>query len=370
MHFSHIRSRWFLLALSVLLATTGTGVFIGTPPAQAAPPQPISEHSIELIAEQYNLARYRIEQTTAALERTERRITEARAKSDALRELARSRAAYLYRQAAGDGPQVLVAENMNDLARRTEYINAAAVPDREMLKDLGRSVNSLAKERAAQQGLREQLRGEAAAATAAKNRLEREAAAAKARPPAPGDGAGPVGAAPAKPTATAPTATAAKPVTSTPQSPTPQTVAPSPATPPAPVPPTATPPVPVTSAAPAPAVSGKAATAVAYARAQLGKPYVFATSGPDSFDCSGLTMSAWRAAGVSMPHYSGAQAAKFPKVTWEQLQPGDIVAFYADLHHVGIYIGDGKMIHAPQTGDVVKIATAWRTTFQFGVRPG
>ncbi len=107
-----------------------------------------------------------------------------------------------------------------------------------------------------------------------------------------------------------------------------------------------------------------------YARAQLGKPYVFATAGPDTFDCSGLTMAAWRAAGVSMAHYSGSQAAAFPKVGWDQLQPGDIVVFYSDYHHVGLYIGGGMMIHAPQTGDVVKIAPAWRETFQFGVRPG
>lgn len=366
MHFSPTRPRSLLLALTAFFATAGTGAFIAVVPVQAAPEQPKSEHSIELIAEQYNLARYRIDQTTAKLEHTERRITEARAKSDALRQLARSRAAYLYRQAAGDGPQVLVAENMNDLARRTEYVKAAAIPDREMLESLGRSVISLAKERAAQQELREQLRVEAATATAAKIRLEREAAAARARPPAPGDGAGPVGPANAKTTAAAPTPTT-KPVASTPQSPTPQTGAPTPTTAPAPLP--AAPPVPVTSASPPPAVSGAASTAVAYARAQLGKPYVFATSGPNTFDCSGLTMAAWRSAGVSMPHYSGSQMTRFPKVTWEQLQPGDIVGFYADLHHVGLYIGDGKMIHAPQTGDVVKIATAWRTTFQFGVRP-
>jgi cell wall-associated NlpC family hydrolase len=81
-------------------------------------------------------------------------------------------------------------------------------------------------------------------------------------------------------------------------------------------------------------------------------------------------MAAWRAAGVSMAHYSGSQAASFPKVGWDQLQPGDIVVFYADLHHVGLYIGGGQMIHAPRTGDVVKIAPAWRTEFRFGVRPG
>ena len=108
---------------------------------------------------------------------------------------------------------------------------------------------------------------------------------------------------------------------------------------------------------------------MAFARAQLGKPYAFATAGPNTFDCSGLTKAAWAAAGVSMNHYSVSQASAFPRVGWAQLQPGDIVVFYADFHHVGLYIGGGSMIHAPQTGDVVKIAPAWRETFQFGVRP-
>ena len=80
-------------------------------------------------------------------------------------------------------------------------------------------------------------------------------------------------------------------------------------------------------------------------------------------------MAAWATAGVRMVHYSGAQAASFPRVTRDQLKPGDLVFFYSDLHHVGLYIGGGQMIHAPQTGDVVKISPAWRDTFMFGVRP-
>lgn len=120
---------------------------------------------------------------------------------------------------------------------------------------------------------------------------------------------------------------------------------------------------------PPPAVSPRAAEVVEYARAQLGKPYVFATSGPATFDCSGLTRSAWGSVGVRMPHYSAAQAVLFPKISFSDLQPGDLVFFYDDLHHVGIYIGGGKMINAPQTGDVVKISSAWRSNFRWGVRP-
>src|SRR5207247_9980640 len=82
--------------------------------------------------------------------------------------------------------------------------------------------------------------------------------------------------------------------------------------------------------APAPSANvpvngGGAATAIAYARSQLGKPYCYAGSGPGCFDCSGLTMRAWGAAGVSMPHYSGAQYSMFPHVPLNAMQPGDLV---------------------------------------------
>ena len=74
-----------------------------------------------------------------------------------------------------------------------------------------------------------------------------------------------------------------------------------------------------------PAPSGSAAAAIAFAESQLGKPYQYAATGPNTYDCSGLTMGAWAAAGVSMPHYSGAQYAMFPHVPLDQLQPGDLL---------------------------------------------
>ncbi len=97
-----------------------------------------------------------------------------------------------------------------------------------------------------------------------------------------------------------------------------------------------------------------ASTAVAAAAAQIGKPYQWGASGPNSFDCSGLTMYAWAAAGVHMDHYTGSQYSSFPRVPLDQLAPGDLVFFGSDIHHVGIYEGGGVMIHAPHTGDVVK----------------
>jgi cell wall-associated NlpC family hydrolase len=105
-----------------------------------------------------------------------------------------------------------------------------------------------------------------------------------------------------------------------------------------------------------PAASGGAGAAVAFAEAQVGKPYQFAATGPNTYDCSGLTMRAWQAGGVSMPHFSGAQYAMFPKVPLNQLQPGDLVFPSDPGAHVGIYIGGGMMVHATHTGDFVRRA--------------
>ncbi|MCO7218239.1 NlpC/P60 family protein [Klenkia sp. PcliD-1-E] len=117
------------------------------------------------------------------------------------------------------------------------------------------------------------------------------------------------------------------------------------------------------SAAPAPSagvVSGGSAaaqTAVQTALAQQGDPYVWAAAGPNSFDCSGLVQYAYAAAGISLPHSSRSQAAMGQAVSRSQLQPGDLVAFYSPVSHIGIYIGNGQMVHAPTSGDVVKVAS-------------
>jgi cell wall-associated NlpC family hydrolase len=123
-----------------------------------------------------------------------------------------------------------------------------------------------------------------------------------------------------------------------------------------------------------PAVGGgsaKAQIAVAYARAQLGKPYVFAAAGPDAFDCSGLTMMAWAAAGVSLPHFAPTQMQYGSTVPIDvsAMLPGDLIFLYPDIGHVEIYAGNGMAISAPQPGDVVKyVSVAYDMPNIVGVR--
>ena len=136
---------------------------------------------------------------------------------------------------------------------------------------------------------------------------------------------------------------------------------------------TQAPTAPAQPAAP-PAVGGgsaKAQIAVAYARAQLGKPYVFAAAGPDAFDCSGLTMMAWAAAGVSLPHYAPTQMQYGSTVPIDvsAMLPGDLIFLYPDIGHVEIYAGNGMAISAPQPGDVVKyVSVAYDMPNIVGVR--
>ncbi|MDV6012709.1 NlpC/P60 family protein [Haloechinothrix sp. LS1_15] len=96
--------------------------------------------------------------------------------------------------------------------------------------------------------------------------------------------------------------------------------------------------------------------AVDAAMGKRGSPYEWGADGPDRFDCSGLTSWAYQQAGISIPRSSRAQSTHGQPIPRDQLQPGDLVFFYEPVSHVGIYVGDGKMVHAPQQGDVVKVA--------------
>jgi len=103
-------------------------------------------------------------------------------------------------------------------------------------------------------------------------------------------------------------------------------------------------------------VSGRAGIALKYALKQIGDRYVFGAAGMVTWDCSGLTMRAYESAGVSLPHSSAAQSRMGKKVSLSSLKPGDLLFFGRPVSHVGIYLGGGKMVHAPRSGSRVKVA--------------
>ena len=120
-----------------------------------------------------------------------------------------------------------------------------------------------------------------------------------------------------------------------------------------------------------PPVSSRASVAVSAAQSQLGVPYKFAQSSPGvAFDCSGLTAYAWGQAGVSIPHQSAAQYASTPHVPQDQAQPGDLIFYYSPISHVGLYVGGGSMIHAPQTGSTVSYSVVHWNKVVGVSRPG
>ena len=116
--------------------------------------------------------------------------------------------------------------------------------------------------------------------------------------------------------------------------------------------------------------SGRAAAAVQYAMAQVGDAYVYGAMGENAFDCSGLTMRAWAQAGVSLPHSSSAQFGSGPRIATSDLQPGDLVFYYSPISHVGMYIGNGMIVHAANPGTGVVVSGLHSMPFVGAVRPG
>jgi cell wall-associated NlpC family hydrolase len=115
---------------------------------------------------------------------------------------------------------------------------------------------------------------------------------------------------------------------------------------------------------------GAAGEAIRAALAQVGDPYQHAASGPDAFDCSGLTSYAYAAAGITLPHSSRAQSQLGTQVSRSELQPGDLVFFYTPISHVALYIGNGMMVHARTYGSPVAVTSVDQRGYRFGVRLG
>ncbi|QIQ03095.1 glycoside hydrolase [Streptomyces liangshanensis] len=149
------------------------------------------------------------------------------------------------------------------------------------------------------------------------------------------------------------------------QAQTPLQPTPAPAVTPAPVPT----PTPTPAPAPDSTYATKAAKVLAFARAQIGKPYVSGATGPSSYDSTGLTQTAWRVAGVDLPRTTWEQVSAGTNITTQDLLPGDLVFFYDDISHVGIYTGDGMMIHAPEPGANVREESIYYLPIHGSVRP-
>lgn len=116
--------------------------------------------------------------------------------------------------------------------------------------------------------------------------------------------------------------------------------------------------------------SGRAGAAIQYAMAQVGKAYVYGAAGPSAFDCSGLTMMAYAQAGISLPHSSSAQFSSGPRIAESDLLPGDLVFYYSPISHVGIYIGNGMIVHAANPSTDVAVSPLHSMPYVGAVRPG
>ncbi|MCK9871395.1 NlpC/P60 family protein [Nocardiopsis dassonvillei] len=118
--------------------------------------------------------------------------------------------------------------------------------------------------------------------------------------------------------------------------------------------------------------SGNARTAIEFAYSKIGVPYLWGGTGPNGYDCSGLTQASWAAAGVSIPRTTYSQWELPNAVAWEDIQPGDILFFFPDLGHNGLYVGNGMMVHAPSSGKTiseVRLADYWAAQFVGARRP-
>jgi cell wall-associated NlpC family hydrolase len=292
---------------------------------------------MEVLAEKLNGARYRAQQAQAGILESERRTAEAQASTDRIENQLNARAAEIYKGAGSSNPlDAIDVSNVGELAARSKYASAAADKDDSLLDRLQKARELLAIQK-------QQLEQQKAAAEAEKNaaesaRRDLEAATSQRRQLLT-QVKGEVASLIAQERARREAANRAQAVSRSRggggagRSSIPANMP------------------------NVPAPNGRAATAVAFAKAQVGKGYRYATSGPDTYDCSGLTAAAWGAAGVGLAHYSGAQYNQTIRIGSGDLQPGDLV-FYGPggSNHVEIYIGGGMVVSASNPATGVKVA--------------
>ena len=350
--------RPLVTARRALVAAVAAGGLAFTPLPAAADPQPATSveaaalvaaraHDLEILTEQFNEAREELAATREAADRAAQELVAAEAALAGAREQVRAvaygaytgeRLAPLEAMLTSDSPDELldrigmlrtIADHNGQVLGRAEQTAADADRAKASAQDIATRAQAQVDRVAAQkddldaqiavyQAAYERLSEEeqrASRAAAERHAAEQAAAAQAAAAQAAGSGAAASSPAPAAPKAAAPPA--------------------------------------------APVLGGSAAAqkAVDTAMAQIGDPYVWGAAGPDAFDCSGLVQYAYAAAGISLPHSSRMQSTMGAPVSRDALQPGDLVFFYSPVSHVGIYIGDGQMVHASTSGVPVKTAS-------------
>ena len=303
------------VALASVLATAvlATAVLVAAVPARGAPADPdVSEldqqiaaatERLEVLVEQHNAVRDDLAATRARGSNTVTRIAHDTVRLDELRDRAGAIAAWAYRTGpASQASAVLAAGSPAAVIDQLTALEALGLQARGQLSGLADLLTSLRRERAGLAALMQQQQDQASTLAGLTGQIERDLADLR--------------------------RLRSRTVADQYQA----------------------------AAPPQPVVAGAAGAAVAYAYAQIGKPYVYGTAGPASFDCSGLTKAAWAAAGVSLPHNAARQYASMGHLTRADLAPGDLVFYYSDIHHVAIYIGNGMVIHAPHSGSSVRAA--------------
>jgi cell wall-associated NlpC family hydrolase len=334
-----------IATMAALLApTVATADEIGDKQAQAAQLESqINSNAEKLSAlnEQINSAQNQLADAKNSIAAADTMVAAAQAKTKELRSEVARRAAAVYTQSGTTGGvEELDSQNAQDLSTRQKYSSLAAQRDSQIVSQLARAKEQLAVRKADAEQARQAAQDQADAIQAQKDKLdEGQNALVKLQSQVTGELAGLVQKAEeerqAKEAATA-RAQYALAAQNAPASGGGGGGGGISATP--------------------PPTSGRVSAVLAYAYAQLGKPYCYAGVGPDCYDCSGLSMMAWAQAGVMMSHGSYDQQASFPAVSMDQLQPGDLVFWDG---HVGIYVGGGQVLHAPHTGTVVQITDIW-----------
>ena len=342
------------LALGTV-ASTATGSPIEDKRAEAQKlQQQIDANGMKIssLGEQYNGAQLALDQATARVDAAERRLTETRQSTRRIERLVKGRAASMYMGSGRSTPlDAINSSNLRDLNARGKYAAAAADHDSKLIETLLRSRDQLRLQRAHFKDQQKQAQAERDAAAQARASIETANAR---QSQLLGQVKGQIASLMAEDQKRRDDEARRSAIARTQPRPAPRRVDPGTAGGNFPDVPT----------------SGSVAAVIAYARAQIGKPYVFATAGPDTFDCSGLTMMAWRQAGVSMNHFSGAQFNQFPHISISQLQPGDLVfKGPGGADHVALYIGGGMQIAATHTGSYVKLQPLG-SGLSGAVRPG